>query len=156
MSGGHDDGDELGKKREMEEVAECDFTPMIDAMFLLLMFNMIAYSLSGGSQLQLPRAKNSKGEDASEALVIMMVPGKAGQGTRLDIRGSKKSQMNESTKSNATLDEVRRAIETYKDKSVTNKQVVIKIEKSIPYRELHEVSKYVGAADAGLLIAVKK
>lgn len=140
-----DDGFVL-EKRKHEEV-HIDFTPMIDCMFLLLMFNMIAFTLTGSSDLDMPKARYATGNDAADATTITIrQPTQPSEPCHVEIEGVPKQ-------ASATLEEVRKAIEEAATEG--KMQVVIKAERRVPIRELMDVASQVGEVEGTtLLLAV--
>jgi biopolymer transport protein ExbD len=134
------------KKRKHEEV-HIDFTPMIDCMFLLLMFNMIAFTLTGSSDLDMPKARYATGNDAADATTITIrQPAAPGDPSHVEIEGVEKT-------GSATLEEIRTAIQQAAAEG--KMQVVIKAEKRVPIRELMDVASQVGEVEGtSLLLAV--
>lgn len=141
-------GDEGFTRRHKHEDVHIDFTPMIDCMFLLLMFNMIAYTLTGGGQIKVPTAKFAKGVDAPDATVIaILAPARESEPSTLLLGGP--------TGKPVSLDQARSAIADAA--KAGKKKVVIKAEKTAPYRAIAEVARLVGQIDGGtILLAVEQ
>lgn len=145
----HDDAsDGFAPRRHRHHDVHIDFTPMIDCMFLLLMFNMIAFVLTGSSDLDLPKAKYAKGNDAAEATTITIrQPARIGDPATIQIEGVQ-------TERGATLAQVRAAVEQAVAKGKT--QVVLRSERLVKVRDLMDVAGEVGQVEGtSLLLAVQ-
>jgi biopolymer transport protein ExbD len=142
-------GDDMftGRRQKHEEVL-IDFTPMIDCMFLLLMFNMVAYTITGGSDIEVPSARYAKGADAPQATAVtILAPKQPGADATYHLTGAGSP--------NVTLDEIKKAAQDAA--AAGTKQVVIKAEKKVPYKYVQEVAQVIGSIDGGsLLIAVQQ
>lgn len=134
------------KKKKHEDVL-IDFTPMVDAMFLLLMFNMIAYTITGTTDVQVPEARFAKGEDDRSAVIVTILEPKTSGGDPQIFLGDSSGKL-------TTPDEIRQVVEDAKIKG--NNKVVIKAERRVPYKTVLEVSQAAGATeDIMILFAVQ-
>lgn len=139
-----------GRKKKKIEHAEPDFTAMIDCMFLLLMFNMMVFTLTGGGiKLNIPETENAKGADAHEAIeIILKEPEQKGDDAIIVLRAADKL--------NASLDDVKDYLEQEKlALGSQTLQVVIKAEKKVAARDVLNVAKLVGAVGGKILVAVQ-
>lgn len=64
-------------RRPVEGSAEMDITPMIDIVFLLLIFFLVCSTMSQSTSVKLPPARHGKGVDEQTA-VIITVDGEGG------------------------------------------------------------------------------
>lgn len=142
-----DPDDGFVTKRKKHEEVHIDFTPMIDCMFLLLMFNMIAFTLTGSSDLDMPKARYATGNDAADATTITIrQPQLPGDKCRVEIEGVQQD-------ASASMDDVRDAIR--KAAAEGKMQVVIKAERRVLIRDLMDVAGQVGEVEGTtLLLAV--
>ena len=60
-----------GRKRSVPE-AELDITPMIDVVFLLLIFFMVTSTMQASSDLEIPGAKHGVGLETDKTTVIIV------------------------------------------------------------------------------------
>ncbi len=65
-------------RREVDDSADMDITPMIDITFLLLIFFLVCSTMSQSSSVKLPPARYGKGVDEQTA-VIITVDGEGGE-----------------------------------------------------------------------------
>lgn len=139
--------DPFHKPHKHEEVL-IDFTPMIDCMFLLLMFNMIAYTITGGKDVDVPSARFAKGADAPDAIVVAILePKEAGGEAPMRLGGAFGEP--------ASLEQIKAAVEDAA--RAGSKKVVIKAERKVPYRFILDVAQVVGTIEGGtLLMAVQQ
>lgn len=132
-------------RRRRGEDVRIDFTAMIDCMFLLLMFNMIAYTITGSTSVELPEARFAKGADVSKATEIMILSNAATGGATYHIGDAGAPK--------ASLQDVRAAIE--RAAAAGERRVVIKAEKRVPYKFVQEIGALASAVgDRSLYIAV--
>jgi len=72
-----DEGPVLAR-RPIDASAEMDITPMIDIVFLLLIFFLVCSTMSQSTAVKLPAARHGKGVDEQTA-VIITVDGEGGE-----------------------------------------------------------------------------
>ena len=60
-------------KRKIVSASELDITPMIDVVFLLLIFFMVTSTMKQDTELQVPPAKHGEGVSTDTAVVITIV-----------------------------------------------------------------------------------
>ena len=68
LSGGADDG--WGGNKRTGDDADLDITPMIDVVFLLLIFFMVTSTMQGTPDLDIPPAKHGTGVDTKTSVEI--------------------------------------------------------------------------------------
>ncbi|MDD4268933.1 MAG: biopolymer transporter ExbD [Pirellulaceae bacterium] len=73
-----EEGHELAKHRPVSDDVEIDITPMIDCVFLLLIFFIICSTMSKASSVQLPPARHGQGVD-EQTSVIITIDGEGGE-----------------------------------------------------------------------------
>lgn len=66
------------RRRRVSDDAEIDITPMIDCVFLLLIFFLVCSTLSKMISVQLPPARHGRGVD-EQVSVIITIDGEGGQ-----------------------------------------------------------------------------
>lgn len=90
------DGAFAGKRRSIE--GDLDITPMIDVTFLLLIFFMVASTMKGTPDVDVPPAEHSIGVDSAGAAVITILAAQSttelprivlgdGDGEETDLKG---------------------------------------------------------------------
>lgn len=140
--------DPLAPKRHKFEDVLIDFTPMIDCMFLLLMFNMMAYTLTGSTDIQVPEARYAKGEDPKDATLITVTLGEE-RGTEPRIYLGDSRTGIPSTPADIEAAVKRAAIDGHH-------KIILKAEPRVPYRVILEVAQAIGAVEGtSLMIAVQ-
>ena len=73
----------FGGNRRMAD-GEMDITPMIDVTFLLLIFFMVASTMQGTPDVDVPPAQHSIGVDSAGATVLTILAGKSpGEASRI-------------------------------------------------------------------------
>jgi biopolymer transport protein ExbD len=145
------EADPFAPKKKKEEEVHIDFTPMIDCMFLLLMFNMFMFVIAGSKDFDIPQAKHAKGADAHDAITLVLrSPEEPGAPAKMMIKANAK----EDNVADATKDDIRSILD--KQFRAGKNVVVIKAEKKVQIRDVMEVAQIVGAyKDPELLIAVQ-
>jgi biopolymer transport protein ExbD len=73
----------VGPRRRTADDDEIDITPMIDCVFLLLIFFMVTSTMQGGNKLTLPTARHGIGVNSNEAVTICVFNDDAGPGVYL-------------------------------------------------------------------------
>lgn len=66
------------ERRKLNDSAEMDITPMIDIVFLLLIFFLVCSTMSQSTAVKLPAARHGKGVDEQTA-VIITIDGEGGE-----------------------------------------------------------------------------
>ena len=66
------DEDSLANKARTGSEADLDITPMIDVVFLLLIFFMVTSTMQNKRELDVPPAKNGVGVDSSVATTLII------------------------------------------------------------------------------------
>jgi biopolymer transport protein ExbD len=72
------EGHESAQHRRGSEDAEIDITPMIDCVFLLLIFFLVCSTMAKSTAVQLPPARHGQGVD-EQTSVIITIDGEGGQ-----------------------------------------------------------------------------
>jgi biopolymer transport protein ExbD len=152
MSEAFDDDHILVPTKKKHEEVHIDFTPMIDAMFLLLMFNMFMYVIAGSSDFDIPRVKFARGEDTHDAITVILRSPNAEGKVFILTKGNDK----EENLSDATPEDVRGLLTQIKTQGGRN-TVVIKAERKVPIRDVMEIATIVGEVmtEPKLLFAVQ-
>ncbi len=65
-------------RRRVQDGTEMDITPMIDIVFLLLIFFLVCSTMSQATSVKLPPARHGKGVD-EQAAVIITIDGEGGE-----------------------------------------------------------------------------
>ena len=76
---GHAEGDEyVPAPREKKKELDFDITPMIDVVFLLLIFFMVSSTMQQSAPADAPPARNGQGLQADGAIRLALLPEQAG------------------------------------------------------------------------------
>ena len=76
---GHAEGDEyVPAPREKKKELDFDITPMIDVVFLLLIFFMVSSTMQQSAPADAPPARNGRGLKAEGSIRLALLPEKAG------------------------------------------------------------------------------
>lgn len=136
------------RKKRTHEFAHIDFTPMIDCMFLLLMFNMIAYTITSPKDIDVPSANYGSGADPRDAMSITLNQPK---GAEVEIH------IGDSHGKLVTMSELKGEIS--KAIAQGRNKVMIKAEPEIPYRFVHQIGQAVSSTEGSggfVLLTVKQ
>ncbi len=79
--GGNPDGS--FKKKRTGEDDDIDITPMIDCVFLLLIFFMVTSTMQGSKSITLPTARHGAGVSAQDACIVSVFNDEEGPGLYL-------------------------------------------------------------------------
>ncbi len=74
-SSGHDDPNEISAREPVPIDDEIDFTPMVDIVFLLLIFFMVSTKISSSPPVDLPESFNGKNVVEKEFVIIAIRKG---------------------------------------------------------------------------------
>jgi len=144
-------------RRRVRDTADLDITPMIDIVFLLLIFFLVASIPDMQRAGDLPAARHGEGVNPREAVIFTVAEsddpaparvflGDAIQGTPLSADPDQQAQ------------QIRRAVETgFKNEGKL--AVLIRADRGLPYGEVARVTDAVGGADvegANLNLAVRE
>ncbi|NQU20984.1 MAG: biopolymer transporter ExbD [Candidatus Nealsonbacteria bacterium] len=167
----HDDIDELEEdpilpRRRVKNSADLDITPMIDIVFLLLIFFIVASVPDPQVEADLPHARHGKGVDKQTSVIFTVKDLGDGQtevylgnGKRGDLLpeapGDQDAIIRKALAGHAIAllpadpdaqeDAIRRAVlEGNKNQGKT--AVLVKAEKGVPFHVTHQVGKAVGSA----------
>lgn len=66
-------GGDAGIKKKQNEDADLDITPMIDVVFLLLIFFMVTSTMDDQKAANVPPAKHGVGADANKATIVSVI-----------------------------------------------------------------------------------
>jgi biopolymer transport protein ExbD len=135
--------DEVRFRRPVED-AEMDITPMIDIVFLLLIFFIVAGQLDRQNPIDLPTARHGKGVDIKSSAIISVGLGTSEHANVFLADGMRDDARIESQ----DPDEQQEAIVEYLQQEIdrsSKSQVLIKAEKGVKYGEIARVSKAVAA-----------
>ncbi|MGQ0634962.1 MAG: ExbD/TolR family protein [Planctomycetaceae bacterium] len=112
--------------------SEMDITPMIDCVFQLLIFFMVASNMTGGRTLDLPVARYGVGVETNRTTVITLQAGEGpGDRPQIVLDGARQGD----------LEAVRRLVNERKAQGVS--QVVIKAERRVAHRFVQDVARAV-------------
>ncbi len=131
------EGASSSRKRGGDE-ADLDITPMIDVTFLLLIFFMVASTMQGTPDLDVPVARYGVGVETRGATIVTIKAPKAGTEEAT-------IHMGDGAGPEGTLDDVRRFVEEGLQEDKT--QVVIKAEREVPSGVVQEVAKVVTSVE---------
>lgn len=135
-------------RRTRPEGGDIDFTPLIDVVFLLLIFFMYSAAMSSQQSLDMPAARHGAGVDPAECTVVTIHAD--------DVAGAEpKFVLGDGDQPKGTLADVRPYIEAGRQEGKTN--VMIKAERVVPHRFVLEVARLVSETDSGnVVIAVEE
>ncbi|MFN0050729.1 MAG: ExbD/TolR family protein [Planctomycetales bacterium] len=125
--------------------AEMDITPMIDCVFQLLIFFMVASNMQGGKTADIPVARFGVGVDTNQATTITVETGGA---------GGARSRILLDADREADLAQVRQLVSQRKREG--RSQVIIKADRNLPHAAVQEVIRAVMETEGvEFFIAVK-
>jgi biopolymer transport protein ExbD len=138
-------GGDAGIKKKKNEDADLDITPMIDVVFLLLIFFMVTSTMDDQKAANVPPAVHGVGADANKATIVSVIADEAGGVGRVilgDDPGGEEI---------VNLDLVRRHVQAgFND---GKELVIIKAERDVKEGRVQEVLKVLADID-GLKFAI--
>ncbi len=138
-------GGDAGIKKKKNEDADLDITPMIDVVFLLLIFFMVTSTMDDQKAANVPPAEHGVGVDANKATIVSVVADEAG-GTGRVILGD-----DPSGEEIVNLELVRRFVQAGFNEG--KELVIIKAERDVKEGRVQEVLKVLAEID-GLKFAI--
>jgi biopolymer transport protein ExbD len=140
--------EEFYQPRPMRDDSEMDITPMIDIVFLLLIFFLVSSKMTAEATVDLPTARHGNVVPVKESSIIVMRRGTGLQAEVLKADGARFS--NDLEQQNAEIAEyVANALEAGK------KHVVIRAEGSVRHGEIGRVIKAISeSVEEGQLINI--
>ncbi|WP_010585198.1 ExbD/TolR family protein [Schlesneria paludicola] len=135
------DAGSFGGGRKVAD-GEMDITPMIDVTFLLLIFFMVASTMQGTPDVDVPPAQHSIGVDSASATVVTILAPK-------NSADSPHIVMGDGAGEEADLADVRR----YVEESVRDRKnrIVLKAEGDVSHGLVDEVSQAIKSVDGAEL-----
>ena len=123
---------------ERRDDAEMDITPMIDVVFLLLIFFIVCSTTDQQTRIELAKAKHGEGVSERESVVIVVEEGGIDSApVSLEESGAVLSSDSEEQK-----EEIRKAVEKAKQHPENPKQhVLVKADKNVACRDIEQVVK---------------
>ena len=138
-------GGDAGIKKKKNEDAELDITPMIDVVFLLLIFFMVTSTMDDQKAANVPPVEHGVGADANQATIVSVVADEAG-GTGRVILGD-----DPGGEEIVNLDLVRRHVQAGFNEG--KELVIIKAERDVKEGRVQEVLKVLADIE-GLKFAI--
>lgn len=135
------DAGSFGGDRRMAD-GEMDITPMIDVTFLLLIFFMVASTMQGTPDIDVPPAQHSIGVDSAGASVVtILAPKSSAESPRIVLGDGEGLE--------ADLADVRRYVEdSIRD---GKKRIVLKAEGDVPHGVVDEVAQSIKSVEGAEL-----
>lgn len=131
--------------RRVQEGADLDITPMIDVTFLLLIFFMVASTMQGTPDYDVPTARHGTGTPLQNAIVIrVLAAGAAGEQPSIQIPRIT-SDGQSATITDATLDDVTR--EVTEAVAADRMHAIVKADRDVPHGFVQEVVRAVTAVE---------
>jgi biopolymer transport protein TolR len=121
-----------GFKGRKSPEADLDITPMIDCVFLLLIFFMVSSTMRGNADQNVPGAKHGVGVDTRSVSTVRIEAADPAPRILLDNRES-------------TLDDVRAFVEEGMQSG--NSLVVIKADREVPHGFVQQVTRVVNSVE---------
>jgi len=124
--------EDWGFKGRKSPEADLDITPMIDCVFLLLIFFMVSSTMRGNVDQNVPAAAHGVGVDPRGAMLVRIEAGDPAPRILLDNRES-------------TVEDVRAFVEEGRQQG--HSLVVIKADREVPHGFVQQVSRAVNSVE---------
>ncbi len=125
------------KRTRRVTTGDMDITPMIDVVFLLLIFFMVASTMQGTPEIDVPPAVHSLGVEANNAVVVTIFAASA--------RGAERIVLGDGAGDEGSLDDVKRYVADAARAGKTN--VVLKAEGDVPHGIVNQLSRAIGEVE---------
>lgn len=143
--------DPLGRATPRAE-SDLDFTPLIDVVFLLLVFFMYSAALNRQAEVDMPIARRGTGVDPAYATIVTIFAADSPEAEDRIVLGDGGDG---EEKPRGSLDDVRRLVEEGVRSGKFD--VVVKAERNVRHRAVLEVARVVNEVDgAKLSVAVRE
>lgn len=138
----------LAPRRRFAEVDDMDITPMIDVVFLLLIFFMVAGTLDQAAAVDLPPARHGVGVSERSSVIITVAGGGAGVPAEVFIGGDKAGE-----RLAADLSQQEQSIREAVEQGLLEgrSSVLIKAERTTPFGDTMRVATAAAAVDGAQL-----
>lgn len=140
--------EEFYRPRALRDDSEMDITPMIDIVFLLLIFFLVSSKMTAEETVELPKARHGNVVPVKESAIIVMRRGSGQQADVLRLDGSRFS---------LDLEQQTAEIAEYVSSAIDagKKHVIIRAEGSVRHGEIGRVSKAISESlEEGQLINI--
>lgn len=131
----------FGGDRKMVD-GEMDITPMIDVTFLLLIFFMVASTMQGTPDVDVPPAEHSLGVDSAGATVVtILAPKSSAESARIVLGDGEGPEADPGD------------VKTYVEDSVRDgrKRIVLKAEGDVPHGMVDDVAQMIKSVEGAEL-----
>lgn len=128
----HGDGDEIPAREAQPVDDEIDFTPMVDIVFLLLIFFMVSTKITKSPQVDLPESFNGKNVVEKEFVIVALRKGAEDTAEVIKMTG-------ESFSSDVEQQEAEIAEYVESELSSERTQVLVKAAGDVRYGEVERV-----------------
>jgi len=140
--------EEFYQLRALRDDSDMDITPMIDIVFLLLIFFLVSSKMTAEETVELPQARHGNVVPVKESAIIVMRRGTGQQADILRLDGSRFSVDLEQQKA-----EIAEYVASALDEG--KKHVIIRAEGSVRHGEIGRVSKAISESlEEGQLINI--
>ena len=128
--------DEAFPRKSIDTQADLDITPMIDVVFLLLIFFMVTSTMQATPDVEVPPARHGLGVEKENATVVTVrKPASGGETGGIELPGGRA----------ATLDDVRREIESALQAGRT--KAIVRADRETPHGFVQEVIRTVDSVE---------
>ena len=150
----HDEPDEppIPRRKAPAEDTEMDITPMIDCVFLLLIFFTVTSTPDAQTALDLAPAKHGVGVSIQDSVIISLADAGEGKPAEVYLADGKVGQPLEGTPAEQEA-QIRQAVE--EGLATGKSSVLLKAEKGVLHRDVSRVASAAGGVEGvGLNLAV--
>ncbi|MEA1950996.1 MAG: biopolymer transporter ExbD [Planctomycetota bacterium] len=140
-----DDDDPVLPRKPMQDTADMDITPMIDIVFLLLIFFLVSSTPDKNTAVELPPARYGVGVSEKNSVVITLAPAEGAGKTSVYIADGRKGSPLPENKAEKTAAIVAAVEEGFFRQSKS--QVLIKAGGKVKRKEVYAVEIAVSKAD---------
>ncbi|MBN2296737.1 MAG: biopolymer transporter ExbD [Pirellulales bacterium] len=141
-----DDGPVL-PRRPIQDSADMDITPMIDIVFLLLIFFLVSSTPDKNTAVELPPARYGVGVSEKNSVVITLAPPEGSSKTAVYIANGRKGSPLPANKAEMTAAIVAAVENGFFREKPLKKQVLIMAGGKVKRKEVYEVEIAVSKAD---------
>lgn len=133
----------MPRNKHKKDEVNFDITPMVDVVFLLLIFFMVTAKMSPPVKVDVPPSKHGAGVDANKSVFVSILKTDTGS----------KYVCDDGDGAEVTIEEALEYIKAEVEKG--KNQIIIKADRDVPYLPVSQLAKLITIENTKLFVAVR-